>query len=96
MSKKRKSYDRVHFKAMVALAAVANEETIAQLVSRFAVHSTMISTWKLQLLDSAGEIFDQNLKHRRKPSTSRGTAIPPRRDSTPSRPRIWNLKEQRN
>ena len=64
MSKKRKQHSS-QFKAKVALAAVQNEETTAQLASRFDIHPTMISTWKRQLLDSAAELFDKNQKSRK-------------------------------
>jgi transposase len=45
MGKKRKKHSPV-FKAKVALAAIQNDETAAQLASRFGVHPTMVSTWK--------------------------------------------------
>jgi transposase len=64
MSKKRKQHS-AHFKAKVALAAFQNEETTAQLASRFDVHPTMISARKRQLLDSAAELFDKNQKSRK-------------------------------
>ena len=64
MSKKRKQHSS-QFKAKVALAALQNEETTAQLASRFNIHPTMISTWKRQLLDSAAELFDKNHKSRK-------------------------------
>jgi transposase len=64
MSKKRKQHSS-QFKAKVALAALQNEETTAQLASRFDIHPTMISTWKRQLLDSASELFDKNHKSRK-------------------------------
>jgi transposase len=64
MSKKRKQHSS-QFKAKVALAALQNEETTAQLASRFEIHPTMISTWKRQLLDSAADLFDKNQKSRK-------------------------------
>ena len=64
MSQKRKQ-PSAQFKAKVALAALQNEETAAQLASRFDVHPTMISAWKRQLLDSAVELFDKNQKSRK-------------------------------
>ena len=64
MSKKRKQHS-AQFKAKVALAALQNEETTAQLASRFDIHPTMISTWKRQLFDSAADLFDKNQKSRK-------------------------------
>jgi transposase len=61
MGTKRKKHN-AEFKAKVALAAIQNEETAAQLSSRFGVHSTMVSAWKRQLLDGAPELFDKGRK----------------------------------
>ncbi len=58
MGKKRKKYSS-EFKTKVALAALKNEETTAELAQRFGVHPTMISGWKRSLLDGAAEIFDK-------------------------------------
>jgi transposase len=64
MGKKRKQHSP-QFKAKVALAALQNEETTAQLASRFEIHPTMISGWKRQLLDNASELFDKGQKSRK-------------------------------
>ena len=64
MSNKRRKHSP-EFKAKVALAAIKNEETIAELAQRFGVHPNMISQWKKALLDSAGDIFDKNQKARK-------------------------------
>jgi transposase-like protein len=64
MGNKRKTHSP-QFKAKVALAAIQNEETVAQLASRFGVHPTMISAWKRQMLDGAADIFDKSHRSRK-------------------------------
>jgi len=64
MDKKRKQHS-AKFKAKVALAALQNEETTAQLAGRFNIHPTMISAWKRQLVESAADLFDKNHKSRK-------------------------------
>ena len=64
MSNKRKRYTPA-FKAKVALAALKNEETTAELAQRFSLHPTMIASWKRALVDGATEIFDKGHKSRR-------------------------------
>ena len=61
MSKKRTQYSP-EFRAKVALAAIRNEKTAAELSSKFGIHPTMISNWKRTLLDSAADIFDKGQK----------------------------------
>jgi len=64
MSKKRNKYNP-EFKAKVALAALKNEMTIAELAARFGVHPTMIAAWKRCLLEGAADIFDKGQKSRK-------------------------------
>jgi transposase-like protein len=64
MSKQRKRYSPA-FKAKVALTALRNEETTAELAQRFGVHPTMIAGWKRALLDGAVDVFDKGRKSRK-------------------------------
>ena len=54
--KKRKLYPK-EFKARVALEALKEAKTIAELSSEYEVHSNMITKWKKQLHDNIADIF---------------------------------------
>lgn len=45
-------------KARIALEALRGEATLAELASRHGVHATQIAVWRKQLLEHAGEIFE--------------------------------------
>jgi transposase-like protein len=45
------------FKAQVALAALREEKTLAQLCQEFDLHANQITEWKKQLVERAGEVF---------------------------------------
>ena len=61
MSVKRKQHS-ADFKARVAMAALSGAKTLADLLSEFRVHSTMISTWKQELMKRASELFARGNK----------------------------------
>ena len=54
----RRSHNAV-FKAKVALAAVREDRTLAQLCEQFELHPNQITEWKKQLLERAAEVFDR-------------------------------------
>jgi len=53
---KRKQYDS-QFKATVALEAVKNEKTIAQIASDYSIHPNQVGKWKKQLLQVLPQVF---------------------------------------
>jgi len=61
----RKSYDAA-FRAKVALEAVKEEKTLAELSSIYGVHANQISRWKKQLLSSLPDLFTDRRKKRDK------------------------------
>ncbi len=61
MSEQRKRYD-AEFKAKVALEAIKEEKTLAQLGSEYRVHPNQIAQWKKQLLETLPTLFSDKRK----------------------------------
>jgi transposase len=58
--KKTRTRHSPAFKAKVALAAVQEQESVAELVRRYKVHANVIYKWKRQLLDNAAQAFERD------------------------------------
>lgn len=56
MKKERRKFSAA-FKAQVAIEALKERETLAELSKRFDIHANMISKWKQEFIDRSSEIF---------------------------------------
>jgi len=61
MKRKRRKFSAA-FKAKVAIEALKERETLAELFKRFEVHPNMISKWKQEFLEHSYEVFEKKKK----------------------------------
>ncbi|MEA2077978.1 MAG: transposase [Candidatus Marinimicrobia bacterium] len=66
MKKKKHSKE---FKARVAMEAMKNEKTLAQISSEYEIHSGLVTKWKKQLKENIANIFIR--KNEQKPDAER-------------------------
>ena len=58
MKKSRRKFSSA-FKASVAIEAIKDRESLAELSMRYEVHPTMISKWKMEFLGKSTGVFDK-------------------------------------
>jgi transposase-like protein len=58
MKQKRRKFSAA-FKARVAIEALKERESLADLSKRFEVHPNMIGKWKKEFLENSSEVFDK-------------------------------------
>jgi len=58
MKKTRRKFSSA-FKAQVAIEALKERESLAELSTRFEVHQNMISKWKQEFLEKSLGVFDK-------------------------------------
>ena len=66
MTTKQRKRHGAGFKARVALEAIKEQRTMAELASQFGVHPTQISQWKQQMLAGVPDLFGTGRPKREK------------------------------
>ena len=57
-----RTHHSAEFKAKVALAALSESKTLAELATEYRVHPTQITRWKQDLIENASDLFGKGKK----------------------------------
>jgi transposase-like protein len=60
MTKQSRHKFSASFKAKVALEAIKNQKTLAELSKEFEINAVMISKWKSEFLENMAMVFDRD------------------------------------
>lgn len=60
MTKQSRRKFSASFKAKVAMEAIKNEKTLAELSKQFEVNAVVISRWKVELLENISSVFEKS------------------------------------
>ena len=64
--KKRKQYSAA-FKAKVALEAIKEEKTVAEIASEYEIHPTLVSKWRREVEENLANLFEDGRKNEKAP-----------------------------
>ncbi|WP_162055136.1 transposase [Pontibacter pamirensis] len=70
MKGKRRKFSAA-FKAKVALEALKDRESLAELSKRFEVHPKMISKWKQEFVENSAAVFEKEKGPSQEPDTEK-------------------------
>ena len=65
-----RKYHTASFKAQVALEALHNDSTLAELAKKYNVHPNLITKWKADLMKQASELFKRKSSSKKKGHTA--------------------------
>jgi transposase-like protein len=58
MAKRKRTKHSPAFKAKVALAAIREQETVAEIARRHKIHPNIVYKWKRQLMENLSRVFE--------------------------------------